>query len=62
MLASKRYKDDLEKKRQNVETWKTPSNAKQWLTNVKQSNIGNKRWSKLLKNQENNNITVNEAR
>ena len=43
MLASKRYKDDLEKQKESVQTWKISSNAKQWLTNLKESNVGNKR-------------------
>ena len=40
-------------KRQNVQTWKTVK-AKQWLTNLKQSKIGNRKSSdtELLKADE----------
>ena len=49
MLASKRYKDDLEKQKAERRNMKNSSNVKQCLTNLKQSKLGNKRRSKLLK-------------
>ena len=49
MLASKRYKDDLEKQKAERRNMENSSNVKQCLTNLKQSNLGNKRRSKLLK-------------
>ena len=48
MLASKRYKDDLEKQKAERRNMENSSNVKQWLTNLKQSNLGNKKRSKLL--------------